>query len=162
MTERKLDSITNYFFTTTREAGQNLIDSGINKNRIHLVGNTMIDTLLKHRSRFQKPYIWNELNLSKNGFLVMTLHRPGNVDEEGKLKLLIDQIIEHSKIKKGSSEPNRVKVGSVSWTQVRAIAEDKMPDLNCFTVDSAMRMVAGTARSMGVTIKGGEAPKSKK
>ena len=71
------------------------------------------------------------------------------------------QIIEHSKIKKGSSEPNRVKVGSVTWDQVRAIAEDKLTDLNCFTVDSAMRMVAGTARSMGVTVKGGEAPKSK-
>ena len=69
--------------------------------------------------------------------------------------------LEHSKIKKGSSEPNRVKVGSVTWDQVRAIAEDKLPDLNCFTVDSAMRMVAGTARSMGVTVKGGEAPKSK-
>ena len=59
------DAITNYFFTTTPEAGQNLIESGINKNRIHWVGNTMIDTLLKHRSRFQKPNIWNELNLSK-------------------------------------------------------------------------------------------------
>ena len=71
------------------------------------------------------------------------------------------QIVEHSKIKKGSSEPNRVKVGSVTWDQVRMIAEDKLPDLNCFTVDSAMKMVAGTARSMGVTVKGGEAPKSK-
>jgi large subunit ribosomal protein L11 len=71
------------------------------------------------------------------------------------------QIIEHTKIKKGSSEPNRVKVGAISWDQVRLIAEDKLPDLNCFTVDAAMRMVAGTARSMGVTVKGGEAPKSK-
>ncbi|NBR13067.1 MAG: 50S ribosomal protein L11 [Flavobacteriales bacterium] len=71
------------------------------------------------------------------------------------------QIIEQTKIKKGSSEPNRVKVGSISWDQVRFIAEDKLPDLNCFTVDSAMRMVAGTARSMGVVVKGGEAPKSK-
>jgi large subunit ribosomal protein L11 len=71
------------------------------------------------------------------------------------------QIVEYTKIKKGSSEPNRVKVGSISWDQVRLIAEDKMPDLNCFTVDSAMRMVAGTARSMGVTVKGGEAPKTK-
>lgn len=68
------------------------------------------------------------------------------------------QIIEHTKIKKGSSEPNKVKVGSISWDQVRAIAEDKLPDLNCFTVDAAMTMVAGTARSMGVTVKGGEAP----
>jgi len=70
------------------------------------------------------------------------------------------QIVEHTKIKKGSSEPNRVKVGNISWDQVRAIAEDKLPDLNCFTVDSAMRMVAGTARSMGVTVKGGAEPKS--
>jgi len=71
------------------------------------------------------------------------------------------QIIEHTKIKKGSSEPNKLKVGSISWDQVRTIAEDKLPDLNCFTVDAAMSMVAGTARSMGVTVKGGEAPKSK-
>jgi large subunit ribosomal protein L11 len=71
------------------------------------------------------------------------------------------QIVEHTKIKKGSSEPNKSKVGSITWDQIRAIAEDKLPDLNCFTVDAAMTMVAGTARSMGVTVKGGEAPKSK-
>ncbi|MBP6090198.1 MAG: ribosomal protein [Bacteroidota bacterium] len=71
------------------------------------------------------------------------------------------QIVEHTKIKKGSSEPNKIKVGSISWDQVRLIAEDKLPDLNCFTVDAAMTMVAGTARSMGVTVKGGEAPKTK-
>jgi len=71
------------------------------------------------------------------------------------------QIVEQTKIKKGSSEPNRVKVGTISWDQIRVIAEDKLPDLNCFTVDSAMKMVAGTARSMGVNVKGGEAPKSK-
>ena len=71
------------------------------------------------------------------------------------------QIVEHTKIKKGSSEPNKIKVGSISWDQVRLIAEDKLPDLNCFAVDAAMTMVAGTARSMGVTVKGGEAPKTK-
>ena len=71
------------------------------------------------------------------------------------------QIVEHTKIKKGSAEPNRVKVGTISWDQVRMIAEDKLPDLNCFTVDSAMLMVAGTARSMGVNVKGGSAPKTK-
>jgi large subunit ribosomal protein L11 len=71
------------------------------------------------------------------------------------------QIVEQTKIKKGSSEPNRAKVGNISWDQIRTIAEDKMPDMNCFVVDSAMKMVAGTARSMGVTVKGGEAPKSK-
>lgn len=71
------------------------------------------------------------------------------------------QIIEHTKIKKGSSESNKLKVGSISWDQVREIAEDKLPDLNCYTVDVAMSMVAGTARSMGVNVKGGVAPKTK-
>lgn len=64
------------------------------------------------------------------------------------------QILEAAKIKKGSGEPHARKVASISWDQVRAIAEDKMPDLNAFTVESAMRMVAGTARSMGVKVKG--------
>jgi len=64
------------------------------------------------------------------------------------------QLMEAAKVKKGSGEPNRAKVASVSWEQVRAIAEDKMQDLNAFTVESAMKMVAGTARSMGFTVKG--------
>jgi large subunit ribosomal protein L11 len=67
------------------------------------------------------------------------------------------QILEAAKIKKGSGEPNRKKVASITWDQARAIAEDKMQDLNAFTVESGMRMVAGTARSMGITMKG-EAP----
>ena len=64
------------------------------------------------------------------------------------------QLKEMSKAAKGSSEPNRVKVASVTWEQVRQIAEAKMPDLNCFTIESAMSMVAGTARSMGIAVKG--------
>jgi large subunit ribosomal protein L11 len=68
------------------------------------------------------------------------------------------QLLEAAKLKKGSPESNRVKVGTVNWEQVKAIAEDKMQDLNCFTVDSAMKMVAGTARSMGINVKGGNAP----
>jgi large subunit ribosomal protein L11 len=64
------------------------------------------------------------------------------------------QLLEVSKAKKGAAEPNRQKVGSVTWDQVKAIAEDKMPDLNCFTIESAMSMIAGTARSMGITITG--------
>jgi large subunit ribosomal protein L11 len=63
-------------------------------------------------------------------------------------------LMEASKVKKGSAEPNRKKVGSVSWDQVKQIAETKMPDLNCFEVESAMRMVAGTARSMGLRVEG--------
>ncbi|MBZ0327519.1 MAG: 50S ribosomal protein L11 [Altibacter sp.] len=64
------------------------------------------------------------------------------------------QILEAAKTKKGSGEPHVNKVATISWDQVRTIAEDKMPDLNAFTVESAMKMVAGTARSMGVKIKG--------
>ena len=70
------------------------------------------------------------------------------------------QLMEAAKIKKGSAEPNRKKVAEVTWDQIRTIAEDKMPDLNCFTVESAMKMVAGTARSMGIKVKG-EFPKKK-
>ena len=64
------------------------------------------------------------------------------------------QLMEAAKIKKGSSEPNRSKVAKVTWDAVRKIAEDKMVDLNCFTVESAMSMIAGTARSMGITVIG--------
>ena len=64
------------------------------------------------------------------------------------------QILEAAKIKKGSGEPNRKKVASITWDQARAIAEDKMQDLNAFTIESGMRMIAGTARSMGITMKG--------
>ena len=64
------------------------------------------------------------------------------------------QLLEAAKVKKGSPESNRNKVAKVTWSQVRAIAEDKMPDLNCFKVESAMQMVAGTARSMGITVIG--------
>ena len=63
-------------------------------------------------------------------------------------------LMEAAKLKGGSAQPNRNKVGSVDWDQVRAIAETKMPDLNCFTVESAMKMIAGTARSMGITVSG--------
>jgi large subunit ribosomal protein L11 len=64
------------------------------------------------------------------------------------------QLLEAAKLKSGSPESNRQKVGSVTWDQVKTIAEDKMPDLNCFKVESAMKMVAGTARSMGINVKG--------
>ena len=64
------------------------------------------------------------------------------------------QLMEVAKVKKGSAEPNRKKVAEVTWDQIRAIAEDKMPDLNCFTIEAAMSMIAGTARSMGITVKG--------
>jgi large subunit ribosomal protein L11 len=64
------------------------------------------------------------------------------------------QLLEAAKIKKGSGEPNRIKVATVSWDQIKLISEDKMVDLNAFTVESAMKMIAGTARSMGIKVKG--------
>ncbi|MBS7377309.1 MAG: 50S ribosomal protein L11 [Paludibacteraceae bacterium] len=64
------------------------------------------------------------------------------------------QLLEAAKVKGGSAEPNRKKVAEITWDQVKTIAEDKMPDLNCFEVEAAMKMVAGTARSMGISIKG--------
>jgi large subunit ribosomal protein L11 len=64
------------------------------------------------------------------------------------------QLLEVTKLQSGSAEPNRKKVATVNWDQVRTIAEAKMPDLNCFTVESAMKMVAGTARSMGINVEG--------
>ena len=90
------DAITNFFFTTTPEASDILKKSGISEAKIFWVGNTMIDTLLKHRNRFQQPSFWTELGLQKNDYLVMTLHRPANVDEDDKLKVLIDEIIANS------------------------------------------------------------------
>jgi len=64
------------------------------------------------------------------------------------------QLMEAAKIKLGSTEPNRKKVGTVTWDQVKTIAENKMPDLNAFTVESAMKMIAGTARSIGINVEG--------
>lgn len=90
------DSITNYFFTTTNIADENLLNSGVTQDRIFRVGNTMIDTLLKHRPRFIQPQIWSELGLESGKYIVMTLHRPANVDEESKLKELVNEIIIHS------------------------------------------------------------------
>ena len=90
------DSITDYFFTTSETANINLINSGIKKENIFFVGNTMIDTLLKHRCNFQKPSIWEEIGLEEKNYIVMTLHRPANVDEEQILNELMDEIVTHS------------------------------------------------------------------
>jgi len=90
------DAITNYFFTTSEVANYNLRKSGVKEEQIFYVGNTMIDTLLKNRPRFRKPAIWDEIGLNEKEYIVMTLHRPANVDEEHKLKELLEEIIKHS------------------------------------------------------------------
>jgi large subunit ribosomal protein L11 len=86
--------------------------------------------------------------------VIITVYSDKSFDFVTKTPPVAVQIIEATKAKKGSSEPNRSKVASISWNQIKAIAEDKMQDLNCFTIESAMKMVAGTARSMGITVTG--------
>lgn len=86
--------------------------------------------------------------------VVITVYNDKSFDFIIKTPPAAVQLMEAAKIKKGSSESNRQKVGKVTWDQVRAIAEDKMPDLNCFSIESAMKVVAGTARSMGLNVTG--------
>lgn len=86
------DSITNYFFTTSEVANQNLRNSGVDDNRIFFVGNTMIDTLLKQMPKFKAPVFWDEYALQEKKYLVMTLHRPSNVDDQERLTALLDLI----------------------------------------------------------------------
>lgn len=86
--------------------------------------------------------------------VAITVYKDKSFDFVVKTPPAAVQILEAAKIKKGSGEPHVKKVATITWDQVKAIAEDKMPDLNAFTVESAMKMVAGTARSMGVKVKG--------
>jgi large subunit ribosomal protein L11 len=86
--------------------------------------------------------------------VVITVYADKSFDFITKTPPVAVQLLEAAKSRKGSKEPNREKIAQVTWDQVKTIAADKMEDLNCFTVDSAMKMVAGTARSMGITIKG--------
>ncbi len=86
--------------------------------------------------------------------VVISVYKDKSSDFVIKTTPAATQLLEAAKLKKGSPESNRIKVGSVSWDQVKAIAEDKMADLNAMTSESAMKMIAGTARSIGVTIKG--------
>lgn len=89
------DSITDYFFTTSEVANNNLRNAGIPDERIFFVGNTMIDTLLKNRPRFSPPPIWEETGLQKGEYLVMTMHRPANVDEEEKLRQFMHAVLDN-------------------------------------------------------------------
>lgn len=93
-------------------------------------------------------------NMGKVLPVVITVYKDKSFDFIIKTPPAAVLLLENAKKKKGSGEPNREKIGSVNWDQVRAIAEEKMPDLNAFTVESGMKMVAGTARSMGLTIAG--------
>jgi len=89
------DCLADYFFTTTKWAGDNLRRAGIPDDRIFFVGNVMIDSLLRNRSRFRKPVLWDELNLKEKSYILITLHRPANVDEGNKLKTYIKEILDN-------------------------------------------------------------------
>ncbi len=84
------DALADYFFTTTIQAGENLTTSGVPDDRIFFVGNVMIDTLLANRNRFKKPLLWDELKLEKQHYIVMTLHRPANVDDPAEFKFIAE------------------------------------------------------------------------
>ncbi len=86
--------------------------------------------------------------------VVITYYADKSFDFVVKTPPVAVQLLEATKVKSGSAEPNRKKIAEISWDQVKTIAEDKLQDLNCFTIESAMKMVAGTARSMGITVKG--------
>ena len=86
------DSITNYFFTTSKFANENLKTAGVSDDRVFFVGNTMIDTLLANEKRFQKPSFWDDYGLVKNEYFVVTMHRPSNVDGEDNLQRIVNEI----------------------------------------------------------------------
>ncbi len=86
--------------------------------------------------------------------VIITVYNDKSFDFIVKTPPVAVQLLEAIKTKSGSAEPNREKVGTITWAQIKTIAEDKMPDLNAFTIESAMKMVAGTARSMGITVQG--------
>ncbi len=86
--------------------------------------------------------------------VIITVYKDKSFDFVIKTPPVAVQLIDAAKVKGGSAEPNRKKIANVTWAQVKEIAESKMPDLNCFTIESAMSMVAGTARSMGITVSG--------
>lgn len=91
------DCLADIYFTTTQWATNNLIKNGVSAEKIHLVGNVMIDTLLANRKRFTKPTIWDTISLQEKAFVVLTLHRPANVDEINHLKILMNEIISNSR-----------------------------------------------------------------
>ncbi len=86
--------------------------------------------------------------------VVITFYADKSFDFIVKTPPVAVQLLEAAKVKSGSAEPNRKKIAEITWEQVKTIAQDKMPDLNCFTIASAMKLVAGTARSMGIVVKG--------
>lgn len=86
--------------------------------------------------------------------VIITVYANKSFDFVVKTPPVVVQLMDAAKIQKGSAEPNRVKVGKVSWDQIKQIAQDKMVDLNCFTIESAMKTIAGTANSMGITVTG--------
>lgn len=133
------DCLADYFFTTTLWAGDNLRKAGVPDDRIFFVGNVMIDSLLSNQSRFRKPFLWDELNLNEKSYILITLHRPANVDEGNNLKNLIKEIVNNvrnlpvifpmhprtAKIFKdlGINEPNLIITQPLSYLEFNYLVE---------------------------------------
>lgn len=121
------DCLTDYFFTTTESAGENLRKTGIPDDRIFFVGNVMIDTLLANRHRFRKPSFYDEFALKHRSYFVLTLHRPANVDEAEKLKTLIKEIVSNTR--------NLPVVFPIHPRTARVLTESGISAPNLFIVD---------------------------
>jgi len=133
------DCLADYFFITTKWAGNNLRGMGVNDNRIFFVGNVMIDSLLNNRHRFKKPILWDKFNLKNKSYMLITLHRPANVDEGNKLKKYIKEIVTNvqglpvifpihprtAKIFKdlGINEPNLIITEPLSYLEFNYLVE---------------------------------------
>ncbi len=134
------DSITDYFFTTSITANENLLRTGVRSEDIFFVGNTMIDTLIKQMPNFIKPSFWDELGLKESGYLITTLHRPANVDNQDLLKNLITQIVDNSEglpiifpvhprtakniAKLGISYPNLILIEPLSYLEFNYLVKN--------------------------------------
>tara|TARA_B100001248_G_scaffold262136_1_gene256275 strand:- start:8095 stop:9201 length:1107 start_codon:yes stop_codon:yes gene_type:complete len=127
------DSITDYYFTTSKTANQNLLNNGVGKEKIFFVGNTMIDTLVKFRDSFKKPKHWEEIGLNEKNYIVLTLHRPSNVDEVSNLKLCINEIIKNSR-----GIPIVFPVHPRTKTKIKTLMSDRINqfvDENLYMID---------------------------
>lgn len=139
------DSITDYFFTTSEVANNNLFHSGVDSERVFFVGNTMIDTLLSHRANFIQPNIWNNKRLEEKHYFVLTLHRPSNVDDNCKLRSLLDTIISSSRglpILFPVHPRTRKKLIEINYSNEQLVLLEPMPYLEFnFLVERALAVV---------------------
>lgn len=123
------DALCDHFFTTSELANKNLLSNGVDKSRIHFVGNTMIDTLLQNLDRLKRPAVFSELNLTSNDYFLATLHRPSNVDDEVNLKKILEKMLEYTfpfKILFPVHPRTKMILNKIGFTHKRLIQLDPM------------------------------------